>query len=158
MIGGIVKVQLNFEVAEEPTEEPTEEPVAEQPVGETPAVMGPEDASVLIKGLVDAEKTLTMQDLLAMPVVNLNVTHPKGDQIDVTGVLMKDVLALVSIPSDATTIALIASDGYSSEVPLADVLTCETCLLGWDEEMVRTYMPGFESSAWVKDLAEIVIK
>ncbi len=158
MVGGIVKVQINFEPVAEATEEVIPEATSEPVAGETPAVVGPDDASVLIKGLVDAEKTLTMQDLLGMAVLNLNVTHPKGDQIDVTGILMKDILAQVSIPAEATTLVLTASDGYTSEVSLADVLACETCLLGWDEEMLRTYMPGFESSSWVKDLAEIEVK
>ena len=53
---------------------------------------------------------------------------------------------------------LVASDGYQVELPLADVLECEDCYLGWDEELIRTYMPGFESSAFVKDLVEIQFK
>ncbi len=162
MVGGIVKVQINFEGAEAPvqeaTAEATEEPAAEEPVSEEPAIVGPEDASFVIKGLKDGEKTLSMQDLLAMSVVNLNITHPKGDQIDVTGVLMKEILGAIEIPDGATTVSLIASDGYSSEVPIAEVMACETCLVGWDEKILRTYMPGFESSSWVKDLAIIEIK
>ncbi len=162
MVGGIVKVQLNFEAAEasaeKATEEAIEEPATEAPVSEEPAIVGPQNASFVIKGLADGEKELTMQDLLAMAVVNLNITHPKGDQIDVTGVLMKDLLGVLTIPEGATTVSLIASDGYSSEVPLAEVMACETCLVGWDEKILRTYMPGFESSSWVKDLAVIEIK
>lgn len=159
MVGGIVKVQLNFEAADEKvTEEAAEESATEAPVSEEPAIVGPQNASFVIKGLADGEKALTMQDLLAMAVVNLNITHPKGDQIDVTGVLMKDLLGVLTIPEGATTVSLIASDGYSSEVPLAEVMACETCLVGWDDKILRTYMPGFESSSWVKDLAVIEIK
>lgn len=158
MVGGIVKVQINFKVAETPTEKATEEPAAKEPVGEKPAIVGPENASFVIKGLADGEKTITMQDLLGMAVVNLNITHPKGDQIDVTGVLMKDLLGKITLPKGSTTVSLIASDGYSAEVPLADLMACETCLVGWDEKIIRTYMPGFESNTWVKDLAVIEIK
>lgn len=157
MVGGIVSVVLEF-VEAEATEEPTEEPAVEQPIGETPAVIGPAEASVTITGLVDAEVTLTMEELLNMAVVNLSVEHPKSGMIDVTGVRMTDVLALVDISDDATTVFLIASDGYSSDVPLADLLACENCLVGWDEEMIRSTMPGFGSSAWVKDLTFIEFK
>jgi len=62
------------------------------------------------------------------------------------------------VKPEALTVVLIASDGYAIEVPLADVTACENCYLGWDEEFLRTYMPGFESSAFVKDLVEINFK
>jgi len=160
MVGGIASVIIDFEVEAEAetTAEPTEEPAAEQPVGEVPAVVGPADASVTITGMVDAEKTLTMEDLLKMAVVNLSVEHPKSGMIDVTGVRMTDVLALFTISADAKTVSLVASDGYSADVPLADLLACENCLVGWDEEMIRSTMPGFGSNLWVKDLAKIEIK
>jgi len=55
-------------------------------------------------------------------------------------------------------VAFLASDGFSVDVPLADLKACEHCLLGWDEEMLRTYMPGFESTYWAKDLVTIEFK
>lgn len=158
MVGGIASVVINFDAKPEVEAEPTEEPAAEQPVGEVPAVVGPSDAAVTITGLVDAEKTLTMEDLLKLAVVNLSVEHPKSGMIDVTGVRMTDVLALFTISADAKTVSLVASDGYAADVPLADLLACENCLVGWDEEMIRSTMPGFGSNLWVKDLAKIEIK
>jgi DMSO/TMAO reductase YedYZ molybdopterin-dependent catalytic subunit len=158
MVGGIASVVINFPEAEESTEEPTEEPEAEVPTGEAPAVAGPADATLTIKGLVDAEKTLTMADLTGMEVLNISVEHPKKGAMDVTGVRMADVLALLTIKPEASTVSLIASDGFSADVPLADLLACENCLAGWDEEMLRTYMPGFDSNLWVKDLVTIEIK
>ncbi|MFZ3070937.1 MAG: molybdopterin-dependent oxidoreductase [Anaerolineaceae bacterium] len=155
MVGGILKVVINFPeaAAAEPTGEPTEEAT-----GEAPAVAGPADATLTIKGLVDAEKTLTMADLTGMTVQNISVEHPKKGPIDVTGVRMTDVLALVTVNPEAKTVVLIAKDGFSAEVPLADLLACENCLAGWDEEMLRSYMPGFDSNLWVKDLVTIEIK
>lgn len=78
--------------------------------------------------------------------------------MDVTGVLMTDVLALVTIDPAATTVSLIAGDGFSADIPLADLLACKNCLAGWDEEMLRSYMPGLDSNFWVKDLAIIEVK
>ncbi len=152
MVGAIASVILHLDEAT------SEDASSAEFLGEVPAVIGPADASVTITGKVDADKTVSMDDLLGLAVANLNVEHPKNGPTDVTGVRLTDVLALVTIPADATTVSLIASDGYSADVPLADVLTCESCLLGWDEEMLRSYMPGFESNTWVKNLATIEIK
>ncbi|MFZ3151048.1 MAG: hypothetical protein WA116_05110 [Anaerolineaceae bacterium] len=155
MVGGIAKIVINFPTAA--TEETTVEP-SEEVTSEAPAVAGPADATLTIKGLVDAEKTLTMADLSNMKVQNINVEHPKKGAMDVTGVLMTDVLALVTIDPAATTVSLVAGDGFSADIPLADLLACKNCLAGWDEEMLRSYMPGLDSNFWVKDLAIIEIK
>ncbi|MGV8049512.1 MAG: hypothetical protein AB2L21_04020 [Anaerolineaceae bacterium] len=155
MVGGIAKIVINFPTAA--TEGATVEPT-DVATSEAPAVAGPADATLTIKGLVDAEKTLTMADLSSMKVQNISVEHPKKGAMDVTGVLMTDVLALVTIDPAATTVSLIAGDGFSADIPLADLLACKNCLAGWDEEMLRSYMPGLDSNFWVKDLAIIEIK
>jgi DMSO/TMAO reductase YedYZ molybdopterin-dependent catalytic subunit len=153
MVGGIVKVVINFS---EPESVETE--VEETQASVLPAVVGPADATLTIKGLVDAEKTLTMADLVAMAVQNISVEHPKKGAIDVTGIRLTDILALIAIKPEAKTVSMIAGDGFKVDVPLADLLACENCLVGWDEEMMRTYMPGFDSNFWVKDLATLEIK
>ena len=78
--------------------------------------------------------------------------------MEVTGVPFSKVLAEVAIKPEATTVTFLASDGFSVDVPLADLQACAQCLLGWDEEMLRTYMPGFESTYWAKDLVTIEFK
>ena len=156
MIGGIAQVVINFE--QEGEGAATEAPTEETPAGETPAVIGPADASVTLTGLVDAEITLSMEDLVALGVVNITVEHPKKGSMEVTGVPFSKVLAEVAIKPEATTVTFLASDGFSVDVPLADLEACEQCLLGWDEEMLRTYMPGFESTYWAKDLVTIEFK
>jgi len=152
MVGGITSVVINFESAAA-----TEEPTA-QIVGEVPAIIGPADATLSLRGLLDAEKNLTMDDLLKLAVVNASVEHPKKGAIEVTGVKMSDILALLTIKPEAKTVSFIAGDGWSVDLPLADLQACESCLLGWDEEMLRTYMPGFDSNFWAKDLVAIEFK
>lgn len=71
---------------------------------------------------------------------------------------MSDILALLTIKPEAKTVSFIAGDGWSVDLPLADLQACESCLLGWDEEMLRTYMPGFDSNFWAKDLVAIEFK
>jgi len=134
---------INFAPASTPT-------TAETPTAEAQAVVGPADAKVTLTGLVEAEKTLTMNDLVAMGPVVTTVEHPKKGSMEVTGIPFSKILASVSIKPEAKTVTFVASDGFSVDVPLADLQACESCLLGWDEEMLRTYMPGFESSFWPK--------
>jgi len=151
MVGGIAKIMINFAPASTPT-------TAETPTAEAQAVVGPADAKVTLTGLVEAEKTLTMNDLVAMGPVVTTVEHPKKGSMEVTGIPFSKILASVSIKPEAKTVTFVASDGFSVDVPLADLQACESCLLGWDEEMLRTYMPGFESSFWAKDLTTIEFK
>lgn len=157
MVGGIASVVLEFLTTEEPAAEPTEEP-AEEAIGEEPAIVGPADATLTLTGLVDAEKTLTMDELLQLSVLNTSVEHPKKGAMDVTGIRMADILALVTIKAEATTVSFVASDGWSVDVPLADLQACQDCLVGWDEEMLRTYMPGFDSNFWAKELVAFDFK
>jgi DMSO/TMAO reductase YedYZ molybdopterin-dependent catalytic subunit len=151
MIGAIAKVVINFpESAVEKTNTDTT-PAG----GEEPAVTGPADAKLVVKGCDDTEVTLTMADLMAMSVVNTTVEHPKKGSLDVTGVRMADVLALVTVEDSCETVSFTANDGYKVDVPMADLRACADCLVGWDSEQLATYMPGFEGSFWAKDLASI---
>ena len=152
MVGGITSVVINFEGAPAAAEPTT------QAAGEAPAIIGPADATLTLKGLVEIEKVFSMEDLLKLEIVNTSVEHPKKGAMDVTGVKFAEILSLVNLKADAKTATFIAGDGWSIDVPLADLQACENCLVGWDEEMLRTYMPGFDSNFWAKDLVSIEFK
>jgi DMSO/TMAO reductase YedYZ molybdopterin-dependent catalytic subunit len=161
MVGGIAKVVINF-TPPESTSEPTPEASTEitpEPVSQTPAVMGPADAVITLTGLVEAEKPIIMDDLVKLfKVMNTSVEHPKKGAIEVTGINLSELLLAVTIKPEAKTVAFIAKDGYQVEMPLADLQNCSDCLLGWTEDMLTTYMPGFESNFWAKDLVTIEFK
>jgi hypothetical protein len=99
-----------------------------------------------------------MEDLLKLEIVNTSVEHPKKGAMDVTGVKFAEILALVNLKAEAKIATFIAGDGWSVDFWLADLQACENCLVGWDEEMLRTYMPGFDSNFWAKDLVSIEFK
>lgn len=151
MIGGIAKVVIRFE-KDEAAEKPSD-------AAELPAVEGPTDATITLTGLVDKEKTIDMKSLMTLfAVMNTKVEHPKKGEIDVTGIAMSELLKAVTIKPEAATVVLESKDGYTSELPLADLQKCEKCMLGWNAEMLLAYMPGFETSFWAKDLAKIEFK
>ena len=63
-------------------------------------------------------------------------------------------------PKDgAKTLLCTASDGFTTEVALADVRKTADALVGiGDQGNLQLVMPGMESKAWVKQLVSIEVK
>ncbi|MGI6249947.1 MAG: hypothetical protein ACOYKD_01075 [Anaerolineaceae bacterium] len=161
MVGGIAKVQINFGAAEAAAPEPvpSEEAANDAPISEVPAVLPPADAVLTLTGLVGEEKPIDSKSLVELfPVVNTTVEHPKKGNLEVTGIPFAEILKAAGVKPEAKTVVFIAKDGYKTEIALDQLQACEKCLVGWTEEQLLTYMPGFESSAWAKDLATIEFK
>jgi tungstate transport system substrate-binding protein len=119
-----------------------------------------EKPALKISGNVETEVSLSSDDLAAMTMTTVNAKHPKKDEArDYTGVLLGELLALAKPGADAAKLTFVASDGYTSEVAMADVLACADCLveLG-DEDSLNAVMPGMDSKAWAKYIVEIVIE
>ncbi len=107
--------------------------------------------------LTVGERTFTMAELEALGVETLTLEHPSHGPTDYTGVRLTAVLAAAELNEAATTLTIVASDGFEFEAPLADVLACTDCLLAFDDDgTLRTAMPGMEGKAWVKEVVEIV--
>ena len=52
-----------------------------------------------------------------------------------------------------------ADDGYTAEVPLADVLACADCIVSFRSKGgFSTVLPGFSGKAQVKGVVEIQVK
>lgn len=116
-------------------------------------------SALTVTGKVAEPQDFTMDDLNAMNVITATVTHPKKGDLEVTGVLLKDVLDLAQPAADATKIVFTASDGYATELDLATVTACTNCMIGFaDDGTLTTAMPGFEGSSWAKMLVSIEIK
>jgi len=156
MAGGLVQIVVNFGAAPvEPTATTAPEPTA------TTAVAQPTnpDAALTIKGLVTAETAWTMDELHGMEVVTLNVVHPKKGDQTAEGVRLNALLDLAGFKPEAATLVITASDGYIAEAALADVRACADCLIAFNESgQLKSVMPGFESSFWVKDVVSIEVK
>ncbi len=105
--------------------------------------------------MVNQELALTAADLQAMEVVTLTAEHPKNGPAEYTGVRLNAVLDKAGVTDGAGLLVLTASDGYSAEVPLADVQACADCLIAIDGSVLNMVMPGMSSKAWVKDVVKI---
>ena len=132
----------------------TPEPTA-TPVPPTPA--GPVELTVT--GKVSQELSLTMDDLKAFGVEEITAEHPKKGTQTNEGVRLNKMLDEAGVESGAATFIITADDGYSAEVPLADVQACPDCHLKFGTEGgLSAVMPGMATNTWVKGVVTIEIK
>jgi DMSO/TMAO reductase YedYZ molybdopterin-dependent catalytic subunit len=76
-----------------------------------------------------------------------------------TGVSLKALLELAAPNAEATKLVFVADDGYTAELPLADALACEKCIVAFsDDGTLRTVMPDMSSKVNVKGVVEIQVK
>lgn len=156
MVGALAEIRLLLEeagvaVVDEESTEPEGETTSEEP---------PEGSEVWITGLVVNPLALNDVALQAMGAVDVTVEHPKRGPEEHTGIYLNMLLGLAMPKSGATELVLVASDGYASTIDLAAVQACTDCLLAFTEEegVYNLAMPGFETSAWMKDVVKIEVK
>jgi len=126
----------------------TEAPAA--PVGE---------AAFKVTGLVEKEMGWSDAELKAMETITIEYTNKKGETDSYTGVLVNKLLELAGLQAEATKIVLVAGDGFTAEVPLADLQACTECIVAFDDDgTYRAVMPGFDSKQQVKELVEIQVQ
>ncbi|MEN6478023.1 MAG: molybdopterin-dependent oxidoreductase [Anaerolineales bacterium] len=127
---------------------------------EKAAVAAPEmEAGILhVYGKVKTPIAFEAADLQQIGIVTVDVEHPKKGTITVKGVRLNEALAKCMPESAAQSAVFTAGDGYQIEVPLADVLACEDCIIELGAESYSLDMPGLDSGAWVKDVRLIEIK
>jgi DMSO/TMAO reductase YedYZ molybdopterin-dependent catalytic subunit len=145
-----------------PTQEtaPAEPTAAPVPTEAEASAEPPAGTTLWITGQAANSLALSEAALHALQVVKLTAEHPKKGATQYEGVSLNALLDLAGAQPDAKTLVLTASDGYSTSVDLATVRACKDCLLAFteDEGVYALVMPGFESSAWVKNLVKIEVK
>jgi DMSO/TMAO reductase YedYZ molybdopterin-dependent catalytic subunit len=143
MIGQITKISVNVP----PITIPTSTPV--------PANTG----SITIKGMVNQETTYSDADLRELEITTITAEGKDGPQ-NFQGVLLKQLLDKAGIQEGAAKLVFTASDAYTSEVNLAEVLECPKSLLAFMETPgeYMIVLPDMETSTWVKYVVQIEVK
>ena len=94
-----------------------------------------------------------------MDTIQAESTNKQGEAQTYTGVLISDLLGKADPKDDATTVVFVADDGYTAEVPLADVEACQDCIVSFrDGGGFSTVLPGFPGNVQVKGVVEIQVK
>lgn len=116
-------------------------------------------AALKVTGKVTTEMAWTEEEVKAMETMDVEAPNSKGVEETYTGVAINALLALAGLDPAATTVTLIANDGFSKDVPLADLQACASCILSFRSNGgFSSVMPGFDKSFGVKGVVEIVVK
>jgi DMSO/TMAO reductase YedYZ molybdopterin-dependent catalytic subunit len=137
-------------------------------VGDVPDY-GPGEWDLTITGLVDRPFVLSLDELKAMPSVNLNfdihcVTKWSKFDTTWTGVRVRDVLEQAGVQPAATHVIEHAEYGYTTNLPLADIITDEAIVAyayegeeiepihGGPVRIVVPHLYFWKSAKWVRAL------
>jgi DMSO/TMAO reductase YedYZ molybdopterin-dependent catalytic subunit len=127
--------------------------VNEQASGSIPA-----NAALKVTGSVETEVGWTDEKIRSMDTISADYTDKSGETKTSTGVAINDFLGKAGPKSDATTVVLVADDGYTAELTLAEVQACADCIVAFDEPGFRSVMPNLSGKAQVKGLIEIQVR
>jgi tungstate transport system substrate-binding protein len=117
------------------------------------------EGDFIITGMVKNPMGWAEDEIRAMDTTDAVSTNKDGQEETYTGVLIAALLNMAEPKNDATTLVLIADDGYSVEVPLADVLACADCILSFRTNGgFSSVLPGFAKNTNVKGIVEIQVK
>jgi tungstate transport system substrate-binding protein len=118
----------------------------------------PEAAALKITGKVNAAMGWTEEEIKALETIQAEYTNKEGQVITYTGVPLTKLLDMAGLQADATSVVLVADDGYTAEAALAELQACADCILAFrDEGGFSTVMPGFASKLQVKGVVEIQV-
>lgn len=135
------------------------EPTKESTGGSNKVAQASEDTELKVSGLVANEKVWTAADINALEVVSAESTNKEGVTETYNGVLLSVILTMAEPSADATIVAIVADDGYTAEVSLADLLICNDCILSFRTKGgLSSVLPGFDKKAQVKGVVEIQVK
>jgi hypothetical protein len=128
------------------------------PAASPPAAPASGAAAFTIKGAVAKPQALTMEALKAMPAVTIKAESPKAGVQEYTGVRLNALLDAAQPNAGAAGLTLVASDGFASDVTLAEVRKCADCLISINGDKVDAVMPGLATNTWVRGLIRIEVK
>ena len=117
------------------------------------------EGDLIINGLVTTPMGWPEDEIRSMDTTDAVGTNSSGAEETYTGVLIATLLNLAGPMSEAQTLVIIADDGYAVEVPLADVLSCEDCILSFRSNGgFSSVLPGFAKNTNVKGVVEFQLK
>jgi hypothetical protein len=117
------------------------------------------DAALKVTGKVAKEQAWTEEQVKAMPTIEAQSTNKQGQTSTYTGVLISDLLKQAEPAADAKTVVYVAEDGFTAEVPLADVMACKDCIVSFREQGgFSIVMPNFPGNLQVKGVVEMQVK
>ena len=118
-----------------------------------------DQATLTLTGLVNQELSLNETALRKMEILKVTAETKKGKE-EVEGVSLNTLLDQAGIKDGAKTLFVTAADGFTAEIPLADIRACENSLFAFTStpEKFKLVLPDLETSLWVKDVVKFEVK
>jgi hypothetical protein len=117
------------------------------------------DVALKITGNVANDQAWTEEDVKTMDRLEVESTNKEGEVSTYTGVLLTDLLAEAQPNADAATIVFVADDGYTAEISLEELKTCDDCIVSFrNQGGFSTVLPEYSGKLQVKGLIEIQVK
>lgn len=115
--------------------------------------------AVKVSGLVDNPIGLTIDRLKNMGPITETLEHPKNGPTEYNGVLWSDVLVALGVQEAAQTVDIVASDGFTASMAIADIKAIPDALVViGNGGKIHVAFPGQGSKYWVKDVVELIFK
>ena len=112
-----------------------------------------------ISGLVDAASFWSVEELVAMEMIEVVSENSSGDETIYNGVPIIVLLGLAGVQDDATQILFKGEDGTQVEVLLEEINACIQCIVALgDSTGFNIVLPGFPSSPVILKVVELELK
>jgi DMSO/TMAO reductase YedYZ molybdopterin-dependent catalytic subunit len=131
------------------------EPAAEPTAAPTKESAGP--AALTIKGMVDKEVSLSIDDLKALGTEEITAENSKGESETNEAVRLSKILDQAGVKDGAKTLVLTADDGYATEVAVAE-LNADCHIKFRSKGGISSVMPGLPGNTWVKGVVTLELK
>jgi tungstate transport system substrate-binding protein len=163
-IDWLIAVPTQEEIAEFGVEQfgtplftPDSEPWRESGMAEEGGEMA--DAALQVTGMVENEMAWAEEEVRAMETIEAESTNKAGETKTYTGVPVNALLEEAGVQEGAATVVYVAEDGYTAEVPLADVQACADCIVSFrNQGGFSIVMPDFPGNLQVKGVVEIQVQ
>jgi len=114
-----------------------------------------------VTGSVGKELSLTDADLHAMTVATISAQAPKQTTAQsFTGVRFSDLMNAAQVKTEAGSMVMTGSDGYTATLDITTIKACADCMISFGDTAgtLNAVMPGQTGKAWVKGIVKIEFK
>jgi hypothetical protein len=114
-----------------------------------------------ITGSVGKTLSLTDADLHAMTVATISAQAPKQSASQsFSGVRLSDLMSAAQVKTEAVSMVMTGSDGYTATLDIPTVKACTDCMISFGDTAgtLNAVMPGQTGKAWVKGIVKIEFK
>jgi hypothetical protein len=117
------------------------------------------DAALQITGLVESEIGWSEEEIRSMEPIEAESTNKEGKTKTYTGVRISELLSKAGPTTEATKLVLVADDGSTTDVSLAEIEACTDCIVSFRSQGGFSIVaPGFPGNAQVKGVVELQVK